>query len=74
MTIFEAYNDCKKQLEKAGIEDYVFESKQIIKHVTEMCGGKGGGKPDMAQGGGKDASKIDDALASVDELISGMIK
>ena len=34
MTIFEAYNDCKKQLEKAGIEDYVFESKQIIKHVT----------------------------------------
>lgn len=34
MTIFEAYNDCKKQLQSAGIEDYVFESKQIIKHVT----------------------------------------
>lgn len=34
MTIFEAYNDCKKQLQAAGIEDYVFESKQIIKHVT----------------------------------------
>ncbi len=34
MTIFEAYNDCKKQLESAGIEDYVFESKQIIKHIT----------------------------------------
>lgn len=34
MTIFEAYNDCKKQLADAGIEDYVFESKQIIKHVT----------------------------------------
>lgn len=34
MTIFEAYNDCKKQLAAAGIEDYVFESKQIIKHVT----------------------------------------
>lgn len=33
-TIFEAYNDCKKQLETAGIEDYVFESKQIIKHIT----------------------------------------
>lgn len=33
-TIFEAYNDCKKQLEAAGIEDYVFESKQIIKHIT----------------------------------------
>ncbi len=34
MTIFEAYNDCKKQLQTAGIEDFVFESKQIIKHVT----------------------------------------
>lgn len=33
-TIFEAYNDCKKQLADAGIEDYVFESKQIIKHIT----------------------------------------
>ena len=33
-TIFEAYNDCKKQLDAAGIEDYVFESKQIIKHIT----------------------------------------
>lgn len=34
MTIFEAYNDCKRQLQTAGIEDYVFESKQIIKHIT----------------------------------------
>lgn len=34
MTIFEAYNDCKRQLADAGIEDYIFESKQIIKHVT----------------------------------------
>lgn len=34
MTIFEAYNDCKRQLQSAGIEDYVFESKQIIKHIT----------------------------------------
>lgn len=34
MTIFEAYNDCKRQLQTAGIEDYVFESKQIIKYIT----------------------------------------
>ena len=34
MTIFEAYNNCKKQLADAGIEDFVFESKQIIKHIT----------------------------------------
>ena len=34
MTIFEAYNSTKKKLEKAGIEDSVFEAKQIIKHIT----------------------------------------
>lgn len=34
MTIFEAYNDCKKQLQVAGIEDYVFEAKCIIRHIT----------------------------------------
>jgi len=33
-TIFEAYNGCKKRLMAAGIEDYVFEAKQIIKFVT----------------------------------------
>lgn len=35
-TIFEAYNQCKKELDAAGIADYVFESKQIIKHVTGL--------------------------------------
>jgi len=34
MTIFKAYNNTKKNLEAAGIEDYVFEAKQIIKHIT----------------------------------------
>ena len=42
----------------------------IIRELTAVCGGKGGGKPDMAQGGGKDAMKIDDALAMVDEIVT----
>lgn len=33
-SIFEAYNDCKRQLAEADIPDCVFEAKQIIKHVT----------------------------------------
>ena len=33
-SIFEAYNKCKKELLAAGIEDCVFEAKQIIKHIT----------------------------------------
>ena len=36
MTIFEAYNSTKKKLCAAGIEDYVFEAKQIIKHITGL--------------------------------------
>ncbi len=45
----------------------------IIKEISAVCGGRGGGKPDMAQGGGTDAMKIDDALAKVDEVIAGML-
>ena len=33
-TIFEAYNYTKKQLEAAGIEDFGFEARQIIRHIT----------------------------------------
>ena len=33
------------------------------------CGGSGGGKPDSAMGGGTEVSKVDDALAAVDDLI-----
>lgn len=46
---------------------------KIIKELTAVCGGKGGGKPDMAQGGGKDAMKIDDALAMADEIVTAQI-
>lgn len=35
-SIFEAYNKCKKELLDAGIEDCVFEAKQIIKHITGL--------------------------------------
>ena len=45
-------------------------SGNIIKEITQIAGGRGGGKPDMAQGGGKDAAKIDDALARVDEIVA----
>ena len=46
----------------------------IIRQITAVAGGKGGGKPDMAQGGGKDAKKIDDALVMVDDIIAEQIK
>ena len=47
---------------------------KIIKEITAVAGGSGGGKPDSAQGGGRDASKIDNALALVDEIVAAQIK
>jgi alanyl-tRNA synthetase len=42
---------------------------KIVKAVATICGGGGGGRPDSAQAGGKDASKLDEALASVRGLL-----
>ncbi|MDO4563131.1 MAG: alanine--tRNA ligase [Clostridia bacterium] len=58
---------------KAATEKGV-HAGSIIRAVTAICGGSGGGKPDMAQGGGRDAMKIDDALANVDEIILQQLK
>ena len=46
---------------------------ELVKMVCSACGGSGGGKPDSAMGGGKDATKIDDALALVDNYVSSKI-
>ena len=47
---------------------------QIVKEVARVCGGGGGGRPDMAQAGGKDASKLDEALKTALTVIEGQIK
>jgi alanyl-tRNA synthetase len=44
----------------------------IVKQVAAVVGGSGGGKPDLAQAGGKDASKIDAAVAKARELAAGV--
>ena len=42
---------------------------EIIRQIAPIVGGSGGGKPDLAQAGGRDPSKLDAALAKVAELI-----
>ena len=46
---------------------------KIIKEVATRCGGGGGGRPDMAQAGGKDPSKLQDALNAVAELVKSQV-
>ena len=45
----------------------------LVRSVCTICGGKGGGKPDSAMGGGTDVLKVDDALASVDDFVSKVL-
>ena len=45
------------------------QAGKIIQQIAPIVGGKGGGKPDNARGGGKDASKLDEALAKVKSLL-----
>ena len=42
---------------------------KIVKQISTLCGGGGGGRPDSASAGGKDASKLDEALATVRTLL-----
>ena len=44
-----------------------FDARLVVKEATKICGGGGGGKPDLAQAGGKDPSKLDEALKHVGE-------
>ena len=45
------------------------QAGKIIQQIAPIVGGKGGGKPDNARGGGKDASKLDEALAKAKALL-----
>ncbi|GAA3969168.1 alanine--tRNA ligase [Allohahella marinimesophila] len=45
----------------------------VIKQMTAVMGGKGGGRPDMAQGGGGDSAKLDEAFAAVEAWLKQQI-
>ena len=45
------------------------QAGKIIQTIAPIAGGKGGGKPDFARGGGKDASKLDEALAKAKGML-----
>ena len=46
----------------------------LIKGIAGLVGGGGGGRPNMAQAGGKNPEGVDEALSKVSELVSGQIK
>jgi alanyl-tRNA synthetase len=44
----------------------------ILREISAICGGKGGGRPDSAMSGGRDFDKIDAALAAVEDIIANI--
>ena len=60
---------CGKEAIAKGIK-----AGDLVKQVCTACGGSGGGKPDSAMGGGKDATKVDNALALVDDFVASKVK
>ena len=59
---------CGKDAVSRGVK-----AGDIIRSITAIAGGKGGGKPDSAMGGGNDVSKLDEALAAVQGLVADKI-
>ncbi|MEC0167264.1 alanine--tRNA ligase [Paenibacillus graminis] len=49
-----------------------FHAGKLVKEIAAVCGGGGGGRPDMAQAGGKDASKLGEALVKAEELVAAL--
>src|SRR4029434_3889761 len=47
-----------------------FQANKLIQQIAPIVGGKGGGRPESAQGAGKDASRINEALTRAQELLS----
>ena len=59
---------CGAEAVKAGAH-----AGKIIKEVAKMCGGGGGGRPDNATAGGKDASKLEEALEAVNNIVDAQL-
>lgn len=60
---------CGKDAVKAGVK-----AGDVVRAVAQKAGGNGGGKPDFAMAGAKDINKVNDAIASVAEIVASLIK
>lgn len=54
------------------LKDGDYHAGKIVNHVASQCDGRGGGRPDMAMAGAKDASKLDEALQSVYDYVKSL--
>ena len=62
-------SSCSKDAVAAGAH-----AGNLLREVSAITGGKGGGRPDSAMSGGRDIDKIPDALAKAKDVLAGMVK
>ncbi len=65
----------KVNLIAAVTKDYIdqgYHAGKLLKEVAGICGGGGGGRPDMAQAGGKNPAKLNEALSFVEEWVKSV--
>ncbi len=77
LVVLGAVHDGKVMLVGSASKDLVergIHANKIIKEVARQVGGGGGGKPELAQAGGKDAGALPAALASVEQLVREQLK
>ncbi|OCA91207.1 alanine--tRNA ligase [Bacillus sp. FJAT-27225] len=68
-------NEGKVNLIAAVTQDLIgkgFHAGKLVKEVAVRCGGSGGGRPDMAQAGGKEPGKLDSALQFAEEWVKSI--
>ncbi len=75
VVLLAAVEDDKISLVASVTKDVTARVKagDLMKHVAPQVGGKGGGRPDMAQGGGMDVAALDGALASVSDWLRAQL-
>ena len=68
--------DGKVALVAAVTKDLVprVHAGQIVKHIAPFIGGSGGGRPDFAEAGGKDPTRMDEAMAAARQLAEDLLK
>ena len=76
IVVLGASEDGKVNLVAGVTKDLVdkgYHAGKLIKEVAERCGGKGGGRPEMAQAGAKQPEKLTEALKYVEEWVESVL-
>ncbi|PEA02652.1 alanine--tRNA ligase [Bacillus cereus] len=77
VVVLASVNDDKLNILAGVTKDLIsqgYHAGKLVKEVASRCGGGGGGRPDMAQAGGKNPAQVEEALAFVQEYVKSVSK